>query len=59
MKLAFSKLDGYKTYLVCITTVAYALAYYGLNLHQWGNAVDLILGSSGLGALRHGVAKVK
>lgn len=46
-------LNGYKTYAVAISTVLYAIFYYGISQHDWGTAVTLILGGSGLGALRH------
>lgn len=52
------RFNGYKTYAVALATALYAIFYYGLSQHQWGNAVDLLLGSSGLGALRHSVSKI-
>lgn len=53
----WNKVSGYKTYIVCITTVLYAVLYYGLTQNDWPTAMSLILGSSGLGALRHAVSK--
>lgn len=57
LKVLMSIINGKKTYVVAGTTVLYAVIYYALTLHQYGNALDMILGASGLGALRHGVAK--
>lgn len=59
MKNLWQKLDGYKTYAVAVATILYAILYYGVDQHDWGNAVSLALGASGLGALRHGVAKAQ
>lgn len=56
-KYLWQLMSGYKTYFVAGSTILYAIFYYGVSLHQYGNAVDLMLGASGLGALRHGVAK--
>lgn len=57
IKYIIDQINGKKTYAVAVATIAYAIVYYGLSQHQWGAAVDLVLGASGLGALRHGVAK--
>jgi len=46
-----------KTYIVAIVTVVYALAGVFLGAHDWSVAIPMILGASGLGALRAGVAK--
>lgn len=51
--------DGKKTYATAIATVLYAVFYYGLDQKDWGAAVSLILGASGLGALRHAQAKTE
>lgn len=50
-------INGYKTYAVAAVTVLYALIYYGLDQGDWGTAVSLILGGSGLGSLRHAVSR--
>lgn len=49
----WAQLNGYKTYVVAVVTCLYALIYYGLDQHDWATAVSLLLGASGLGALRH------
>lgn len=59
VKQLWYKLDGRKSYITAITTILYAIIYYGLSQHQWGTAVDLILGASGLGALRSAVSKAE
>lgn len=53
----FNKLNGYKTYIICVTTVVYAISYYGLGQHDYGTMFSMIFGASGLGCLRHGVSK--
>lgn len=57
IKFAWYFVDGYKTYIVAVTTILYAVGYYGVGQNDWGTAVTLILGGSGLGALRHGLEK--
>lgn len=57
MQNLWNKVSGYKTYTVAIATIIYGLVYYGFSQHDWSTAVSLVLGSAGLGALRHGVAK--
>lgn len=54
----WNKIDGYKTYLVAIVSVIYAIVGLGFGHNDWTSAVTMILGSSGLGTLRHGVSKV-
>lgn len=52
-------LDGKKTYGTALATVLYAVFYYGINQRDYGTMVTLIFGSTGLGCLRHGVAKAQ
>ena len=53
MKL--SDLKGFKTYIVTIGTICYALGGAVAGFHDWGFAIPLILGALGLSALRHGM----
>lgn len=57
MKL-WDTINGYKTYLVAVVTIIYAVVGVGISQNDWGSAVNMILGATGLGALRHGVSKV-
>jgi hypothetical protein len=50
-------IDGWKTYILAAATVAYALGGMYLGHLDPNEAIPLILGALGLGALRHGVAK--
>lgn len=57
MKNLWEKLDGRKTYAVALSTILYAVLYYGVSQHDYGTMCTLIFGSTGLGALRHSVSK--
>ena len=57
LQTVWQAVNGYKTYIVSVTTILYAVISVGFGQHDWGSAVTMILGASGLGALRHGVAK--
>lgn len=59
LKYLFGLLSGKKTYIVAIVTVLYAIVVVGIGQNDWSGAVALILGASGLGALRHGVGKAQ
>lgn len=52
-----AKISGYKTYCIALATIGYALVHYfllgDLSSQQ---CVELVLGATGLGALRHGVS---
>lgn len=51
-----SKLNGYKTYIVCAFTVAYAVVS-GWNGTMTGQAeMDMILAALGAAGIRHGVS---
>lgn len=58
MNELLAKLSGKKTYAVSIAVVIYAVAGAVAGLHDWKHAIELIMGASGLGALRAGVSKV-
>lgn len=53
------RIDGLKTYAIAVITVFYALIVVGWQNHDWNGATELILGASGLGALRHGLTKAE
>lgn len=53
LKSLWLTVNGFKTYIVAVVTLLYAIGYYGFGQNDWGTAITLILGSSGLGALRH------
>ena len=59
LKEQFDMLAGKKTYVVAILTIIYAWAGFFANLHSLDVAINLTLGSAGLGALRAGVAKAE
>ena len=55
MKKLFDSLKGSKTYIVAGATVTYAFLGGMLGLLSWQHAIELILGSLGMSALRHGM----
>lgn len=59
LKSLWYTLDGYKTYAVALVTVLYAIAVVGIGQNDWNTALPMIFGGSGLGALRHAVAKAQ
>ena len=50
-------LKGYKTYIVMIATICYALGGAVAGFLDWGFAIPLILGALGLGGLRNAFLK--
>ena len=50
-------IDGYKTYIVGLGMVAYAIIGALLEYHTWNDAAELIFQALGLMGLRHGVSK--
>lgn len=59
LKYLLNLVNGYKTYAVAVVTIVYAVVFYGLGQNDWGTAVTLVLGSSGVGALRHALPPKK
>jgi type IV secretory pathway VirB2 component (pilin) len=51
----FSKIEGYKTYIVAVVTVIYALVTMWNGTMDQHTGVAMILGALGLGGLRHGI----
>ncbi len=49
-------LNGAKTYLVALGTVAFAGLSYWQHTMDLNTAIELALGAGGLGALRHGIS---
>jgi len=50
-------LQGYKTYIVVVATICYALGGAVAGFLDWGVAIPLILGALGLGGLRNALDK--
>ena len=49
-------MNGYKTYIIAVVTIAFAGVSFWSGTMTVDAAVALALGGAGLGALRHGVA---
>lgn len=52
-------LKGKKTYIVVVATLCYALGGAVAGFLDWGNAILIILGALGIGAVRNGVESNK
>lgn len=50
-------ISGYKTYIVAVATVFYAVVEYWDGTLTQAAAVGMVLGALGLGALRNGINK--
>lgn len=50
-------LKGKKTYIISILAVVYAVSGYILGYIELQNAIQLIIGSLGISALRHGIGQ--
>ena len=50
-------LSGYKTYIITVATICYALGGAVAGFLEWGFAIPLILGALGLGGLRNAFVK--
>ena len=55
MKALWEQMKGYKTYVVAGATIVYAILGAILGYIQWPQAITLILGALGLGALRNAI----
>ncbi len=51
------KFDGYKTYIVAIGTLMFAIGGFASGKLEINVAMELILGALGLSGLRHAVSK--
>lgn len=50
-------LSGKKTYIIAVLTILYAIFGYWQGHMEFDDAMQMILGGAGLGALRAGVTK--
>lgn len=49
-------LSGYKTYIIAVLGIIYAISGFLTGHVDANTAIQLILGSGGLAALRHGIS---
>jgi len=54
-----SKLKGYKTYIMSVAAICYALGGAVAGFLTWEVAIPVILGALGLGALRNALSPEK